>query len=83
MNLVILCGVWGGVGCSVCKNSGWLEIGGAGMVHQKVFQAAGYERGQYQGFAWGFGITRLAMMKYKIADIRSLLAGDLRFIRQF
>ena len=79
----ISCTLCDGTGCSVCKNSGWLEIGGAGMVHQKVFQAAGYGRGQYQGFAWGFGITRLAMMKYKIADIRSLLAGDLRFIRQF
>ncbi len=70
-------------GCPVCKQSGWLEIGGAGMVNQKVFEAAGYPRGKYQGFAWGFGLTRLAMMKYKIPDIRLLLSGDLRFIRQF
>ncbi len=72
-----------GRGCPVCKNTGWLEIGGAGMVHQHVFEAAGYKRNQYQGFAWGFGLTRLAMMKYKISDIRLLMSGDLRFIRQF
>jgi phenylalanyl-tRNA synthetase alpha chain len=53
------------------------------MVNQRVFEAAGYKRGMYQGFAWGFGITRLAMMKYKITDIRLLMSGDLRFIRQF
>jgi phenylalanyl-tRNA synthetase alpha chain len=70
-------------GCAVCKQSGWLEIGGAGMIHQKVFQAAGYKRGMYQGFAWGFGLTRLAMMKYHVTDIRLFLSGDLRFIRQF
>ncbi|MFA9262133.1 MAG: phenylalanine--tRNA ligase subunit alpha [Undibacterium sp.] len=72
-----------GRGCPVCKGTGWLEIGGAGMVHQNVFEAAGYKRNQYQGFAWGFGLTRLAMMKYKISDIRLLMSGDLRFIRQF
>lgn len=70
-------------GCSVCKGTGWLEIGGAGMVNQKVFEAVGYKRGAYQGFAWGFGLTRLAMMKYKIADIRLLMSGDLRFLKQF
>lgn len=70
-------------GCSVCKQSGWLEIGGAGMVHQNVFMAAGYEEGKYQGFAWGFGLTRLAMMKYRIPDIRLFMGGDVRFIRQF
>jgi phenylalanyl-tRNA synthetase alpha chain len=70
-------------GCSVCKQSGWLEIGGAGMVHQNVFKAAGYEEGKYQGFAWGFGLTRLAMMKYRIPDIRLFMGGDVRFIRQF
>ena len=69
-------------GCATCKQSGWLEIGGAGMVNQKVFEAAGYKRGVYQGFAWGFGLTRLAMMKYKITDIRLFMSGDLRFIRQ-
>lgn len=77
------CLLCGGTGCPVCKGTGWLEIGGAGMVHQNVFEAAGYKRNQYQGFAWGFGLTRLAMMKYKITDIRLLMSGDLRFTRQF
>lgn len=70
-------------GCPVCKQSGWLEIGGAGMIHQKVFEKAGYEAGKYQGFAWGFGLTRLAMMKYGVSDIRMFMDGDIRFIRQF
>lgn len=79
----ISCTVCGGKGCASCKNSGWLELGGAGMVNQRVFEAAGYKKGQYQGFAWGFGLNRLAMMKYKINDIRLFAGGDLRFIRQF
>lgn len=70
-------------GCPVCKQTGWLEIGGAGMVHQNVLVAAGYPEGKYQGFAWGFGLTRLAMMKYKIPDIRLFMGGDVRFTRQF
>lgn len=79
----INCVICEGKGCPTCKQSGWLEIGGAGMVNQNVLVAAGYKRGQYQGFAWGFGLSRLAMMKYKINDIRLLMSGDLRFIRQF
>lgn len=79
----ISCLLCSGAGCPVCKGTGWLEIGGAGMVHQNVFVAAGYKRHQYQGFAWGFGLTRLAMMKYKISDIRLLMSGDLRFTQQF
>ncbi len=79
----ISCLVCGGKGCKSCKHSGWLEIGGAGMVHQNVFEAVGYKRGEWQGFAWGFGIERLAMMKYKIDDIRLFKSGDLRFVRQF
>lgn len=72
-----------GKGCSTCSRTGWLEIGGAGMVHQNVFEAAGYERDTYQGFAWGFGLERLAMMKYKINDIRLFHSGDIRFTKQF
>lgn len=79
----ISCTICDGKGCFTCKQNGWLEIGGAGMVNQRVFEAAGYKPGVYQGFAWGFGLTRLAMMKYKITDIRLLMSGDLRFIRQF
>ena len=64
--------------CGACKGNGYLEVGGAGMVHQNVFVAAGYERDRYQGFAWGFGLERLAMMKYKIDDIRHFHSGDVR-----
>ncbi|MFA6184425.1 MAG: phenylalanine--tRNA ligase subunit alpha [Parcubacteria group bacterium] len=79
----ISCANCDGKGCSACKQTGWLEVGGAGMVHQNVFEAAGYEKGIYQGFAWGFGLERLAMMKYKIDDIRHFHGGDVRFTRQF
>ena len=79
----ISCTVCGGSGCSACKGGGWLEVGGAGMVNQNVFVAAGYPRGKYQGFAWGFGLERLLMMRDKINDIRLFESGDLRFINQF
>ena len=79
----IACTVCDGTGCSSCHKTGWLEIGGAGMVHQNVFEAAGYERNVWKGFAWGFGTNRLAMMKYKIPDIRLFQSGDLRFLNQF
>jgi phenylalanyl-tRNA synthetase alpha chain len=79
----ISCTNCSGMGCSTCKKTGWIEVGGAGMVHQNVFVAAGYERGKYQGFAWGFGLERLAMMKYKIDDIRLFHGGDTRFTKQF
>ena len=77
------CVFCGRKGCRVCSQSGWLEVAGAGMVNQKVFEAAGYVRGEWQGFAFGFGFERLVMMKYKIDDIRLLNSGDLRFLRQF
>jgi len=79
----ISCKVCHGEGCSTCSHTGWLEMGGCGMVNQRVFEAAGYEKNKYQGFAWGFGIERLAMMKHKINDIRYFRSGDLRFIKQF
>ncbi len=79
----ISCILCGGKGCTTCKQAGWIELGGAGMVNQRVLEAAGYKRGQYQGFAWGFGVGRMAMMKYGINDNRLFLGGDLRFIRQF
>lgn len=79
----ISCTVCGGKGCQACRWNKWLEIGGAGMVNQSVFMAAGYPRNKYQGFAWGFGLERLAMMKYKIDEVRLFHSGDLRFIQQF
>jgi len=79
----ITCTVCGGAGCCACKYNKWLELGGAGMVNQNVFEAVGYKRNAYTGFAWGFGLERLAMMKYKIDDCRLFHGGDLRFVRQF
>jgi phenylalanyl-tRNA synthetase alpha chain len=65
------------------SKSKWLEIAGAGMVHPKVLKNAGIDSEKWQGFAFGAGIDRLAMLKYKIDDIRLLYGGDLRFIKQF
>lgn len=79
----ISCTMCGGAKCQACKRTGWLEVGGAGMVNQAVFESVGYGRGNYSGFAWGFGLERLAMMKYKIDDVRLFHGGDIRFIRQF
>ena len=79
----IICSVCEGKGCGVCGEDGWLELAGAGMVHPNVFKAVGYNPKDWQGFAFGFGIDRLAMMKYKIPDIRFFYSGDLRFLKQF
>lgn len=79
----ITCTMCHGAGCRACRGGGWLELGGAGMVNQNVFVSAGYPRNKYQGFAWGFGLERLAMMKYKIDDVRLFHSGDLRFVKQF
>jgi phenylalanyl-tRNA synthetase alpha chain len=72
-----------GEGCLVCKNSGWLECGGAGMVHPNVFKNCKLNPREWQGFAFGMGVNRLAMLKYKIPDIRLFNSGDLRFLKQF
>jgi len=77
------CIVCGGKGCSVCKQSGWLEMLGAGMVHPNVFEAVGFNPKEVQGFAFGFGIDRLAMLKYRIPDVRLFRSGDLSFLKQF
>ncbi|MBU6141922.1 phenylalanine--tRNA ligase subunit alpha [Patescibacteria group bacterium] len=72
-----------GGACTLCKESGWLEVMGAGMVHPHVFEAAGYNPRELQGFAFGLGLERIAMIKYNIPDIRLFYSGDLRFIKQF
>jgi len=72
-----------GKGCPACSRTGWLEMMGAGMVHPNVLRAAGLNPKNWQGFAFGMGIDRLAMMKYKINDIRLFYSGDLRFLQQF
>jgi len=77
------CIMCGGKGCRVCKNSGWLEIAGAGMVNPAVFEAVGYDPEQVTGFAFGMGLERLAMLKYRINDIRYFYENDVRFLAQF
>lgn len=72
-----------GNGCSICKNTGWIEILGAGMVHPNVLKAGGIDSDKYQGFAFGIGIDRLGMLKYGIDDVRLFYNGDLRFVQQF
>ncbi len=72
-----------GTGCRVCKQSGWLEISGAGMVDPNVFKNVGYDPEVYSGFAWGMGVERVAMLKYGINDIRLFYQGDVRFLEQF
>lgn len=77
------CTVCDGQGCSVCSQTGWLEIMGAGMVHPNVFKNAGLNLKDWQGFAFGMGLDRLTMMKYKIPDVRLFHTSDLRFLNQF
>ncbi|MGH2487768.1 MAG: phenylalanine--tRNA ligase subunit alpha [Ktedonobacterales bacterium] len=77
------CVTCGGTGCRVCKYSGWLEIGGSGMVDPRVLRGVGYDPTKYRGFAFGLGIERIAMLRYGIDDIRLFAGNDLRFLRQF
>ncbi len=81
--LDIQCQVCGGKGCSVCKHSGWVELLPCGLVHPNVLRHGGLDPDEWQGWAFGLGLSRLVMMKYQIEDIRHLLGGDLRFIQQF
>ena len=72
-----------GGGCRVCKNNGWIEIMGAGMVHPRVFKMVGYDPARYTGFAWGMGIDRIAILKYRVDDLRLFFENDTRFLGQF
>lgn len=81
--LDIQCLICGGTGCSVCKQSGWVELLPCGLVHPNVLKASGIDPDEWNGFAFGLGLTRLAMMRYGIDDIRQLQGGDLRFLNQF
>lgn len=77
------CFVCGGKGCNVCKNSGWIEILGCGMVHPQVLRNCGIDPEVYSGFAFGFGLDRMVMQKYELDDIRLLYESDMRFLNQF
>ena len=77
------CAVCNGKGCRVCKYTGWLEMGGAGMVHPNVLRGVGYDPEKVSGFAFGLGIDRLIMMKYGVDDVRAFAGTDIRFLRKF
>ncbi|MGB5103114.1 MAG: phenylalanine--tRNA ligase subunit alpha [Steroidobacteraceae bacterium] len=79
----IECVFCSGQGCRVCKNTGWLEIAGCGMVHPNVLRNVGIDPGRYTGYAFGMGFERLAMLRYNVNDIRLYFENDLRFLRQF
>jgi phenylalanyl-tRNA synthetase alpha chain len=79
----VTCWSCGGEGCRTCSGSGWVELGGCGMVNPAVFEAVGIDPERFAGFAWGFGIDRLAAARTNLADLRELLDNDLRFISQF
>ncbi len=79
----VSCSICGGKGCNVCKNTGWLEILGCGMVDPNVLESCGIDSKKYTGFAFGMGIERIAMLKYGIKDIRHFFENDVRFLHQF
>lgn len=79
----VTCFKCGGKGCSLCKQTGWIEVLGAGMVHPNVLEMSGYDSKKYQGFAFGTGMDRFAMFKYGIPDIRTIYGNDIRFLNQF
>lgn len=79
----VSCFACGGDGCSVCKQTGWIEILGAGMVHPHVLEMSGFDTEIYQGFAFGMGVERIAMLKYGVEDIRHFYTNDMRFLAQF
>lgn len=79
----VSCFKCGGVGCPICKDTGWIEILGSGMVHPNVLRGCGYDPEKYTGFAFGIGPERVAMLKYGIGDIRSFYTNDLRFLQDF
>ena len=79
----VSCGVCHGKGCRFCKNTGWLEILGCGMVDPNVFRYCGIDPEKYTGFAFGIGVERVAALRYDLPDLRMLMTGDMRFLRQF
>ena len=79
----VSCGICGGAGCKSCRHKGWLEVGGCGMVHPQVLRNGGIDPEEWNGYAWGFGIERMAMLKHDVEDIRLFYESDLRFLEQF
>jgi phenylalanyl-tRNA synthetase alpha chain len=83
VNGEVTCFLCHGKGCRVCKGSGWLEVLGAGMIHPNVLKEGGVDPATHSGFAFGIGFTRLVMLKYGVQDVRELLKGDVRMIKEF
>ncbi len=83
VDFAVDCAICNGKGCRVCKHTGWLEMGGAGMVHPNVLRGVGYDPDEVSGFAFGLGIDRIAMMKYGVDDVRAFANNDIRFLRDF
>ena len=79
----VSCGICHGEGCRFCKGTGWLEILGCGMVDPNVLSMSGIDPEKYSGFAFGMGVERIACLKYNVPDLRMLVEGDMRFLRQF
>ncbi|HLQ16384.1 MAG TPA: phenylalanine--tRNA ligase subunit alpha [Candidatus Eisenbacteria bacterium] len=79
----VTCGICNGIGCKSCRHKGWLEVGGCGMVHPQVLRNGGIDPTKWNGYAWGFGIERMAMLKHDVDDIRLFYESDLRFLEQF
>ncbi len=79
----VTCGICNGMGCKSCRHKGWLEVGGCGMVHPQVLRNGGIDPTKWNGYAWGFGIERMAMLKHDVDDIRLFYESDLRFLEQF
>jgi phenylalanyl-tRNA synthetase alpha chain len=77
------CGICGGAGCRTCGGDGWIEIGGCGMVHPAVLRNGGIDPAAYSGYAWGFGIERMALLKHNVPDLRAFYENDVRFLEQF
>ena len=83
VEIAISCPFCGGTGCAVCKSSGWIELGGAGLVHPNILEHYGIDTDRFSGFAFGLGTERIPMMAYGIDDLRYFLDNDLRFLEQF
>jgi len=79
----VTCFLCHGQGCRVCEDTGWLEIGGCGMIHPNVLKTVGYDPEQVSGWAFGMGVDRITMLRYRIDDIRLLVDSDMRLLRQF
>ena len=83
MEVDVSCDCGGKGNCSKCHGTGWIEILGGGMVHPNVLRMSGYDPKEYQGFAFGIGIERVAMLRYGVDDIRRFYQNDVRFLNQF